>query len=54
MILERLHVGGDLLRRGCNPASIIWADSVVAIDGDGFRYNPALVVGGSVNVHLEP
>jgi hypothetical protein len=26
---------------------------VVAIDGDSFRHDPALVVGHSVNVHLE-
>jgi hypothetical protein len=26
---------------------------VIAIDGDGFRYNLAILSSGSVNVHLE-
>jgi hypothetical protein len=52
--LEPLHIGRDLLCSGTQARlNHLGCFKVVAIDGDGFRYNSALFVGRSVDVYLE-
>jgi hypothetical protein len=51
---ERMYIGSNLLCGGTQTGlAHLGRFQVVAVHGDRFRYNPALVIRYSVNVHLE-